>query len=97
MSDLHDRANQELLNALTQLMARPESAEGLTVMEIMDATGHGENWVRKRLRNLIRDGNAECVQVYRAAIDGRTMQAPAYRLTPAGRAAVGLEAKGEAV
>lgn len=64
--------------ALEEVAKGPDDA--LTTGDLVEATGWGEDRVRRMLRRMLRDGDAECVRVRRMAMDTRMAVVPAYRL-----------------
>jgi hypothetical protein len=72
----------ELLDALREAFARVEDTpDGVfTTQDLVQMTGRGEEKVRAQIRQLMGAGEAECIHVYRTAMDGRRTRVPAYRL-----------------
>jgi hypothetical protein len=70
---------KELLDSLEAFMLR-QGEEGVTSREMAEATGHGRDWVRQRLRALKKAGRLELAKGLRENIEGEWMPATVYRL-----------------
>jgi hypothetical protein len=73
----------ELLDALREAFtAKDEDGpdDAFTTGDLCERTDRNPTKVQRALRDMIRRGEAECVYVYRIAIDGRRARVPAYRL-----------------
>lgn len=56
-----------------------KNADGFTVSEMVEATGHCDNWCRVQLKKLITAGKLKCNgKAQRRSIDGRKCMVPAY-------------------
>lgn len=53
--------------------------DAMTTRELAAAVGHGEFWVRQRLRTLIAAGRWECVRVPKLSMAGTMVMTLAYR------------------
>lgn len=51
-----------------------------TMNELVDATGHSDKWILRRLHLSIAAGKVECVKVPSRSIDGKYIKVTAYRL-----------------
>lgn len=70
-----------LLEALREAYERPDpNDKALTVREMSKANGWSIRRTRDVLRDLVEDGKAKPVRVYRSAIDGRKSEVPGYLL-----------------
>lgn len=74
-----DFAFDEVLAEIEKLTeANPD---GWTVAEMARATGHGRNWCREKLADLVAENKAQCVgRAKRTMIDGRRCFVPVYKL-----------------
>ena len=70
----------EVLDALRGALSVPEAADGMTAMEICDATGRSRNAVREWLLKEVTAGRVACVRVRRPRIDGVVQMITAYRM-----------------
>jgi hypothetical protein len=52
----------------------------LTVLDLVDQTKRGPDFVRRGLRALQREDRLQVVKVWRTSLDGRTYPAPGYKL-----------------
>ena len=67
----------EILAEIDRLTAA--SPEGFTILEMMDATGHCDNWCRDKIRRLINAGRVRYNgKAKREAIDGKPCLVPVY-------------------
>lgn len=60
--------------------------DGATIRELMEATGHGEHWVKERLRSLQAQGRLIAGRANRPAIDGTLRRVPVYQIREKGNA-----------
>lgn len=73
----------ELLEALRHALQTSGPGEpGVTVTELRDKLGKGEDVVRRRLKEMIAAGKCEVVRVRRQDMAGRDMLVPGYRFKP---------------
>ena len=70
----------ELLDALATASTAPEDAR--TVCEMVAATGHSEDKIRRALKVFHAAGRLVAHRVRRMAIDGRNSQSTAYTILP---------------
>lgn len=72
----------ELIQALEAALAAPETADGITTVDLVEATGWSERRVTRALWALKRAGKLGTREVYREALNGRLIRRPAYYLIP---------------
>lgn len=70
---------EDLLKALRAAQTT-EAGEGATVQELCQASGRGEEAVRKMLRPLVREGKVRPSRKYVLAMDGRRQPVASYVL-----------------
>lgn len=80
----------DILTALQEAMQKPQSQDGVTVTELIEASKaagekFGEEKIRGAIKALLRDGRARVLKVYRESIDGRMQLVPAYQLVKKAR------------
>jgi len=75
-------ARRMLIDALESVSNREETinSQALTSREIQAKTGRQRKSIQDDLRELIDDGQVECVWVERKRIDGKIQKVPAYKL-----------------
>lgn len=74
---------EEEIAAAFAAAVQQDDVRALSVMELCQALGRGEQWVRRRLRVLLQRGEWETVAVPRESMNGVTVTRMAYR--PRGR------------
>lgn len=74
----------ELLDALRNAMQQPHGPgePGMTVTELCEKLGKGQEYVRRQLRGLIASGNCAVVRVRRVDLANRDMLVPGYQFKP---------------
>jgi hypothetical protein len=71
---------RKLLQSLEDVMRKSRHAEGMTMKELRQVTGHREEWLRDRLMKLLEAGKLEPGRALRPAIDGTMRPIPVYKL-----------------
>ncbi len=76
----------EWLVALRQSLAKQKGeSRGISVREMMAATGHCRDWVMDRLQPLVASGQWVADREWRQDMSGRTMPVPVYRPVKKGK------------
>ena len=73
---------EEWIKALEDIQLKMPAEDGMTRQELAEALGLSPNATGQRLRELHRSGRLRAGHGTRAAIDGRRMVVPVYRLLP---------------
>jgi len=68
------------LTELESVMAAGGDADGMTVQEMADAQGRCVEYVRRRLRILLREDRLVRAHARRVGLDGVTRPVPVYRI-----------------
>lgn len=69
----------ELLDALIDATQKQPGGEGVTVSEIVDATGVNEARVRGTIKKALRQGRVQTLTKRVVAISGRICTVPSYK------------------
>ena len=69
----------EVLRAILDAQTPNAPTDAFTSEEICTATGRGRDYVRARIRELVRAGVLECVKKPATDVTGRSVALPAYR------------------
>lgn len=74
------RGGNALVKSLEDVMRASRHAEGMTMKELIQVSGHREEWIRERLVKLMEAGKLEAGRALRPAIDGTMRPIPVYKL-----------------
>lgn len=73
-------SENELLEVLRQVSQVPTEDGAVTMRELKEVWGKGDDQTRRLIHEAIKAGKMECVRVRRARIDGISTVVAAYRL-----------------